>query len=304
MKQAFISKDFKPSSLALIDRANEIIENYTARGFRLTLRQLYYQFVARDLLPNKQTEYKRLGKIINDGRLAGMIDWHAIEDRTRFLRTHASWETPEDIIDGAAAAYREDIWQPQEYRPEVWIEKDALVGVIEGVCNEWRVPYFACRGYASQSELYSAGRRLRRLVRDGKRPVIFHLGDHDPSGLDMTRDNQDRLNMFSEFEGVEVRRLALNMDQIDEHNPPPNPAKETDARFGPYIRQYGESSWELDALDPDVIHNLIDGAVQALIDFDAWGEAKTQEEENQELLKRISLRWDDVADFLEETDGE
>ena len=149
MREAFIDRKFSASSLAVIGQANEIVDTYRAQGFTLTLRQLYYQFVSRDLIPNKQTEYKRLGSIINDARLAGMLDWDAIEDRTRNVRTITFWSSPEAIVEAVAEQYKEDLWHDQAYVPEVWIEKDALIGVIEPICEELRLPYFACRGYAS-----------------------------------------------------------------------------------------------------------------------------------------------------------
>src|SRR5258708_24123033 len=123
--EAFVETRFHKSTLAVIQQANAIIAEYEAKGFTLTLRQLYYQFVARDLIQNKQTEYKRLGTIIKDGRRAGLIDWDAIEDRTREVQFHPSWNRPADIIEAVAQQYREDPWETQRYRPEVWIEKDA-----------------------------------------------------------------------------------------------------------------------------------------------------------------------------------
>ena len=124
------------------------------------------------------------------------------------------------------------------------------------VCNEFRLPYFACRGNNSESEQYKAGKRFEAHLANGLTPVVLHLGDHDPNGLDMTRDNRDRLAMFAR-QGVEVRRLALNMDQIERYRPPPNPAKETDTRYAAYAKQFGRECWELDALVPTVIANLI-----------------------------------------------
>lgn len=296
-KELFIDRNFAPTSLTIIEQANEIITAYRAQGFTLTLRQLYYQFVSRDLLPNKQTEYKRLGSIINDARLAGLIDWSAIEDRTRNVRTHPSWETPADIIESAASGYAEDLWEGQEYRPEVWIEKDALLGVIEPVCSRYRIPYFACRGYTSQSEQYRAGKRFARHIDAGLTPLVIHLGDHDPSGIDMTRDNFDRLTMFSRSE-VEVRRIALNMDQIRKHRPPPNPAKETDSRSSGYIAKYGNKSWELDALDPTVIDRLIAAEVQDVLDTSAWENAVAKEMKRRKFLKKASERWEEIEEML------
>jgi hypothetical protein len=267
---------FRNAILAVIERANSIISEFMAQGFVLTLRQLYYQFVARALIENKQTEYKRLGSIIKDGRRAGLIDWSAIEDRTREVQFHPSWKSPSTIIEAVADQYREDPWRDQLYRPEVWIEKDALLGVIEGVCTEWRVPYFACRGNNSETLQYQAGKRFDRHLADGLIPIVLHLGDHDPNGIDMTRDNRDRLAMFTRHD-IEVRRLALNMDQVERYAPPPNFAKETDTRHAAYVRDYGTTEcWELDALAPTVIAGLVDAEVEALIDRNAWDAAKRQ----------------------------
>lgn len=296
-REQFIEKTFRGSTLRIIEKANEIIAEYQAMGYSLTLRQLYYQFVARALIPNKQSEYKRLGDIVNNARLAGLTDWSAIEDRTRNVRSSPMWSSPQSILDAVAAQYKENPWDDQPYAPEVWIEKDALIGVIEPICTRMRVPYFACRGYTSQSEQYRAGKRFAQAIRNGKRPVVFHFGDHDPSGLDMTRDNGDRLRMFAR-RGVMVKRLALNMDQIEEHNPPPNPAKETDARFAEYAAEYGEESWELDALDPPVIEGLIQAALDEIIDPDAWKVVIDREDAARGDLEAVAGRWDEVSDYL------
>ena len=207
-RQAFLRKKFHAATLAVIEHANEIIAEYERGGFSLTLRQLYYQFVARRLIENTVSEYKRLGKIVNDGRLAGMIDWDGIEDRTRRLESYQSYLGPWEAVEMVAQSYCEDPWLSQNCRPEVWIEKDALIGVIESVCSDYHLPHFACRGNVSQSELYAAGKRFASYIADGLTPVVLHLGDHDPNGLDMTRDNRDRLRLFAGYD-IEVRRLAL-----------------------------------------------------------------------------------------------
>jgi len=241
MKITYENKSFRKETLEIIDKANEIIEDYLQQGFSLTLRQIYYQFVARDLVPNTERSYKRLGSIINDARMAGLIDWDAIEDRTRNLVGLSSWTSPQQMVRQASEQFKTDWWEGQEYRPEVWIEKEALVGVIEAVCDEYDVPYFACRGYVSQSEMWRAGQRNGRYSGDGQIPVIIHLGDHDPSGIDMTRDNASRLGLFGETD-IEVRRIALNMVQIEQYKPPPNPAKMTDSRFDSYMNKLDRKS--------------------------------------------------------------
>ena len=281
MKQTFIVKNFRAKSRAIIIKANEIIEEYAAQGYSLTLRQLYYQFVARDLIPNTELSYKSLGSIINDGRLAGHIDWLAIEDRTRNVSAAPFWDSPADVMQAARDSYQIDMWADQPRRVEVWIEKNALTGVIHDTCRQLHVPYFACIGYVSQSEQW------RAYQRSTNHPLtILHLGDHDPSGIDMTRDNDDRLNMV--FGGdVKMIRIALNMDQIEQYNPPPNPAKVTDSRFEQYLRDFGPDSWELDALEPSVINDLIRTHVDDIRDDELFDEAQARYEMDCDTLDEI-----------------
>lgn len=280
---AYVPRKFGPKALSTIETANKIIREYSAQGFDLTLRQLYYQFVARDVIPNTQRDYKNLGSIINDARLAGLVSWNAIVDRTRELRGNNHWDSPADIVRGAAAQYQIDKWEDQEYRLEVWIEKDALVGVAERACSKLDVSFFSCRGYTSQSEMHEAALRLKRFEELGQKTVIIHLGDHDPSGKDMTRDVQERLALFGAE--TEISRIALNMDQIRKFRPPPNPAKITDSRAKNYIKEFGKSSWELDALEPTVLAKLIEKTIVSYRDERLWDEAKGRETEQRALIQ-------------------
>ncbi len=289
----YIEKNFTALSLAIIDQANDIITDYAAQGFSLTLRQLYYQFVARDRLPNTQRSYKRLGSIVSDARRAGLIDWDAIEDRTRFVRENSHWETPQELLAICAEQFALDKWDSQPCRPEVWIEKDALIGVIEGVCNEFDVPHFSCRGYVSDSAMWRAARRMRVWAAAGQQPIVLHLGDHDPSGVDMTRDIADRLAMFA-GSTVDVRRLALNRDQIEQYAPPPNPAKLTDSRANNYVAEHGYDSWELDALEPKVIADLISEELFQLRDHGAWDEVEAAEARHRAKLADVAARWEEI----------
>ncbi len=289
MREAFIIKNFRDRSLAIIHIANQIIEEYQEQGFTLTLRQLYYQFVARDYIENSQQSYKNLGSVINDGRLAGYIDWDAIEDRTRNLEELWHFSSPRDAVEQMRRQYVIDMWENQEVRVEVWIEKEALAGVISGICKELDVPFMSCRGYMSQSEAYAAGMRAREHYnQEYQQTIIIHLGDHDPSGIDMTRDNDERLTMFAGHQSDPVvQRIALNMDQVDHFNPPPNPAKITDSRAKDYIKRFGKKSWELDALDPKVLVELIRRQVETYRDDDLWAEKEEQLEGERARLDEI-----------------
>lgn len=293
-------KRFRSGTLELIKTANEIIAEYSAQGYDLTLRQLYYQFVARDLIPNTNKSYRRIGSALSDARLAGLVDWQSIVDRTRSLRSLPSWEDPAHIVEACASQFRVDKWVGQKTRVEVWIEKDALIGVLSGVCNELDVGYFSCRGYTSQSSLWRAARRLIGYENRGQATVIFHLGDHDPSGIDMTRDIRDRLRMFGSK--AKVVRLALNMDQVEENQPPPNPTKLSDSRASEYVSIFGTESWELDALDPSTISDLIRTAVCDVRDDAMWEASCSRERSAKRTLRDVSQNWSDVVLFVDSLD--
>ena len=298
MKEWFEDFNFRESTLQIISKADDIIEEYLAQGYQLTLRQLYYQFVARDLIENSQRSYKRLGKIVSNGRMAGLLDWDAIEDRTRKLKKNSHWSSPGSIIRASARGFQIDKWARQPNRVEVWIEKEALIGVIEPVCKANDVAYFACKGYVSQSEMYDAGKRFANYAYGDQEIYVLHLGDHDPSGMDMTRDIEDRARTFAE-KFVAVDRLALNFDQIEVFNPPPNPAKVTDSRFEGYMMQYGRESWELDALDPATLSEVIEIAIIELRDEIIWEEDLKEETEMRDHLAKAANNWDQVTGYLD-----
>ena len=284
---------FSDETWAIVEQANEIIEEYAEQGFDLTLRQLYYQFVARDLIPNTQNSYSRLGSIIVDARLAGHIDWDAIVDRTRHLRENAHWDSPAHIVESCSTQFKFDKWEDQPIRVEVWIEKDALVGVLEQLCEDEDVPLFSCRGYTSQSAQWRAGERMLKRVTQGKEKgkiaqptIVLHLGDHDPSGIDMTRDNNERLKLFmgNAHECLKVHRIALNMDQVRRYKPPPNYAKLTDSRAKQYVPKYGKKSWELDALDPITLNRMVKDRIYEIRKDDLW-----QNQLERERQARVTL---------------
>lgn len=290
MKQRFIEKNFSWATEIIIHQANEIIEEYQLSGMTLTLRQLYYQFVSRDLLPNKRKEYSRLGRILSDGRMAGLIDWSAIEDRTRNIRRVQTFSDPGEILRTCAYSFKLDHWEGQETYIEVWIEKEALIGVIDEICRKLHVAWFACKGYVSKSEMYSSASRMNYYKSKGRHPIIIHLGDHDPSGIDMTRDIKDQHHIFGG--SFDIKRIALNMDQIKKYSPPPNPTKMTDSRSSGYIAEFGMSSWELDALEPRAMQKLIEGEVLQYRNPDIYQAVIEKEVEYKNILNRVSENWE------------
>lgn len=302
-KIAYIEKKFQTRSLIMIDKVNDVIDSYHAKGYDLTLRQVYYQLVAADVIPNTEKSYKNLGSLISDGRLAGLIDWKAIIDRTRGLKGLRSDDDPADAINKAASNYRLDWWKDQDYRVEVWVEKDALAGVIGSIANKLDVDYFSCRGYTSQSEMWRAAERLKYYEKwHDKKNIILHLGDHDPSGIDMSRDIEERLALFGA--DVEFKRIALSMEQIEELSPPPNPAKITDSRAAKYIERYGRHSWELDALNPEYLDKLITTNVLKYADKNKLAKIKEREIDEQNELIKVSDNYGSLSEWIEDLDNE
>lgn len=291
MKMCYKERRFKDTSIAIIDEANEILEDLSAQGFTLTVRQLYYRLVTRNTIANNEKSYQNLISVINDARLAGLIDWQHLEDRTRHLRELEHFIDGRDALRRLASWYHIDMWERQYNRPEVWIEKDALVGVIADVCQENDVPYFSCRGFASASELWRAGRRMAHWIEQDQRPLILYFGDHDPSGIDMSRDVQARLELFIESPAFDFKRVALTMTQIKRLGAPPQPAKMTDARAKRYVAQYGNQSWELDALDPRDFRQLIQDELDHIRDQDQWDRDEAAKLDVKERLVNYAKRF-------------
>jgi len=270
-KVCFVPKDFRSGSLELIHFMNDLIESYQDQGYVLTVRQLYYQLVARDVISNDLNSYKRVAAMINDAKLAGLIDWDAIEDRTRDFIVRTRWQSASHILNATIHNFHMNMWAEQDHQVYVIVEKEALVGVLERTCRNYDVPLLAARGYPSSSVLYDFAKKHIVNKPAHKSHIIIHLGDHDPSGLDMTRDLDERIRLLSHGESyLKIKRIALNYEQIEELKPPKNPAKDTDSRFKEYRKRYGESSWELDALSPEFLNDLVSSNIKKYIDQDAW----------------------------------
>ncbi len=282
-RQLFREVRFSQDSLRKISLCNEIIDEYLAQGLRLTLRQLYYQLVTRNAIRNVEQEYKNLSRLVSDARLAGLLDWAAIEDRVRVPRLPTEFGSLEELVQAALASYRLPGWKGQKRYVELWVEKDALAGVLEPLAREFHVTLMVNRGYSSQSAMYEAARRFQRNELK-ESSLLLYLGDHDPSGEDMVRDIQARLDLFGA--DVEVRKLALTMPQVEQYAPPPNPAKMTDPRASGYVAQHGAESWEVDALPPNVLAQIIRDEFRSVIAQRPMKAVKAREESDKRRLRR------------------
>ncbi len=285
---------------ARLEVINSIIEEYQDQGYILTLRQLYYQLVSRDVIPNLHKEYAKLSNLLKEGRMAGIVDWDAIEDRLRKPSSPASFDSPEDILNAAINQYALPRQEGQEVYLEVWVEKDALSGVLRRVTEKYHIPILVNRGYSSVSAMFDSYQRFKRAYNGNQSVKVLYLGDFDPSGVDMIRDIRSRVIEFimgdfsfeSEYEALRdfdfsIKPIALTKEQIDTYNPPPNPAKQSDPRAKQFIKKHGSTSWEVDALRPEVLNEILDSSIKECLDIDLYDKIVNREEDDKERLKRL-----------------
>lgn len=310
-KIAYARQRFNDAAAAVIAEAERICDDYAAQGYQLTLRQLYYRFIAGDLLPesrrdpvlgtkNTERNYKWLGELVSSGRIAGLIDWAHITDRTRTPDIEdQGWSSPESMMTSAADGYVISHWEGQPEYVEVWVEKEALGQVIRQAAGAWDVSSFACKGSPSTSAMHDAAVRFRRKERRGHKVTVIYLGDHDPTGIDISRDIQDRLALF--LSAARVDRIALNMDQVEALNPPPSPVKVTDSRTNGYIDRFGtDECWELDAIEPADLDAMIQAAIQEHLDPVMRQARLDREERERGQLVAVRDNWPGILAWLGE----
>lgn len=280
MKEAYESKRFSDEHLALIVQTTRILESFKVK---MTVRQAYYQLVAADLIPNNIKSYKRIVGIIRDARMCGLLDWDWIEDRLREPRIPASWGSIQEIVAVAQKQFCLDRWASQDHYIEVWLEKDALAGIVGAETSTWKVPLQVNRGYSSVVAMREAAHRFIRASEDGKECIVGYFGDHDPSGEDMVRDIRDRLSTFGA--DLRVEKLAILQDDIEQYHLPPQPVKDSDARAAAFREAHGDECVELDALRPDVLRGRVNDFIEDHLDMDAWNKVREEEKRQRNSIR-------------------
>lgn len=259
---------------ALVEAAREEL----AAGHPMTLRQVYYRLVSRQLLPNSDRSYGRLGELLVRARKEGRVPWAWVEDRLREPRVAPSWSDLDDFADAAARSYRRDVWASQPSLVEVMVEKDALSGIFEAELDRYGVTLNVDRGYGS----WSSVREMAGRWGDGGGVVLLCFTDFDPSGEDMPRSLEERLAHFGCR--PEIVKVALSIRDVEEFDLPTDPTKASDSRAAAFVRRYGDRQTELDALPPAVLRDRVREAVESRLDLDALGETRRAEQ-----LERASL---------------
>lgn len=268
-------------TLALLDEARQIL----AAHHPMTVRQVYYQLVSRQVIENSRTSYQAVSNALVGARKDGEIGWEWIEDRLRRPRTVPMWAGLTEFWSTVRESYRRDVWLDQPAYVEVWLEKDALSGIFEDLLGEYGVTLNVGRGYDGWDSIKNAANRF------WEGGVIIYFGDFDPSGEDMVRSLRDRLAFFGCF--PEIVKCALTHDDITAYDLPPDFTKATDSRRARFVAKYGDVSVELDALPVDVLQERIRNEVEARMDLDAL--ERTRAEERQDIDRIAALLNGDAA---------
>ncbi len=258
----------------------------------MTVRQVYYQLVARQVIPNKVTMYQAVSILLRDARKSGVIPWEWIEDRLRRPRSVSMWSDLSDFAETVRRSYRRDVWATQPDYVEVWLEKDALSGIFEDVLSEYGVTLNVGRGFDGWDSIRNAG---DRYIEHGG-VTILYFGDFDPSGEDMVRSLRERIGEYLEIADapfgdgivdVEIVKCALTAADIARYNLPSDFAKKTDSRAKKFIAKHGDVSVELDALPVAVLRDRLVSEVATRLDLDEL--AKVKEAENAERTRLVEL---------------
>jgi hypothetical protein len=216
----------------------------------MTVRQIFYRLVSAGMIDKTEGEYNHgVIRLLTEMRLDGALPFDWIADNTRWMRKPNSFGSIGDAIRKTAEFYRQAIWRDLPVYVEVWLEKEALAGVLVDVTAEYDVPLMVTRGYASLSYLHSAA---EAIASKGKPAYIYYFGDHDPSGQDISANVERRLREFAPGAEIHFERVAVTPDQIAEWNLPTRPTKQSDTRARGFV---GEST-EVDAIEPDTLREL------------------------------------------------
>ena len=254
-------------TLKIVETARAILSEYNP----MTVRQVYYQLVSRQVIDNNRSQYQAVSNALVDARKEGLIPWGWIEDRLRRPRAVGMWDDLSDFADTVIRAYRRDVWASQSGYLECWLEKDALSGIFEDILRPYGVTLNVGRGYDGWDLIHNAADRYQ----NGETVTVLYFGDFDPSGEDMVRSLRERLGFFGC--GPEIIKIALNMDDVTRYNLPPDFTKASDTRSAAFVAKYGDLAVELDALPAQVLQTRLRNEVEARLDLQALAEVKAQE---------------------------
>jgi hypothetical protein len=269
-----------------IEAIREAIYEELVAGRPMTVRQVFYRLVSRGAIAKTETEYKAtVCRLLGTMRLARTVPFNWIADNTRWMRKPKTYSGLRAALSQTARTYRRALWDSQPTYAEVWLEKDALAGVLYEVTESWDVPLMVTRGYPSLSYLYEAAEAIGAA---DKPAHLYYFGDYDPSGLDIARNVEDRLGEFAPWAEIHFERVAVTPEQVAHWGLPTRPTKLTDSRSPGFL---GESI-EVDAIPPDALRDLVRECIERHIDRRALAEVRKVEREERTALDKFLGRWE------------
>ena len=241
MKERYVDGPrFHRATQKMIEECNFVLDKYAKCSIGLTVRQLYYRLVANHVFRNTKRDYDNFARTLTNARLAGLVDWDMIEDPTRSVQARPLYDGPKHALKCLADSYSEDLWIDQGTRVVVAVEKETLLGIAGQVCGQYSVPIMHTRGYPSATSMRAFVKQHIMAARQ-QNCVVLLLADHDPIGIDLERDLQERIQLFGGTKTVAVQRVALDAEQV---------------RWWEVPSMYDESdSYELEAVDPIMLED-------------------------------------------------
>jgi hypothetical protein len=250
----------------------------------MTVRQVFSQLVSRGIVPKTENGgYRPVQTQVLKMRRERLLPWQFIADGTRWMRKPTSFDSVEDALHETQRTYRRNLWRSQHARIEVWLEKDALAGVVMDATAPWDVPLMVSRGTSSATFLHSAAREAAEAWANGVETFVYALYDSDAGGERAARNVAKGLAEHAPDVPITFTRLAVTPEQIIEWNLPTREGK----RYDPEAAKFGDEAVELDAIPPDKLLALVDDAISAHVDASAWRMEETVEQSERELLERL-----------------
>lgn len=249
-----------------------------------TVRQVYYRAVSAGIIDKTEQAYKSVCRMLTDLRRSRRIPYSSIADNTRWMRKPDSYGGIDELLRDTASLYRRDLWRSKDDYVEVWLEKDALSGVLYPVTAEFDVPLMISRGFASLSFLHGAGETIEYNAQAGKRVTIFYLGDHDPSGVVIPQKIESTLREFAPSADLTFTRLAVLPWQIKSMNLPTRPTKKTDSR----CKGFEGESVEVDAIEPEVLRSMVRVEIEGFFGADEINNLRLIEAKERDGLLKLA----------------
>jgi len=269
-------------SKADINAINSAIIDLLADEKPMTVRQVFYRLVSEGIIGKTETEYKStVCRLLAQLRREKVIPFNWIADNTRWMRKPKTYDSLAEMLDLTQQTYRRAVWSNQDCYVEVWLEKDALSGVLSPITFEWDVPLMVTRGYPSLSFLHSAGEAIAE--QEGRTCYVYYFGDHDPSGVDIPKKVEAALGEFAPRVSLRFQCVAVLPEQIEAWNLPTRPTKKSDSRS----KSFKGESVEVDAIPPTTLRGIVENCILQHIDVDALAAMDAVETAERETLRTI-----------------